>query len=156
MKRIAITKCDIFFIIAIPKKSDFAIFAIQNFVQNTKKQTWISFMFWDHISKVNEWCLVDCFHHEFRLSIQIMVYDDFIAKCKRFFVCGWLLACNFTKINTPPWVFFTFFKLYKWYQNAQRIKFVPVFYLIYIFWQYYGNTFELKKFLLTLRYIEIL
>ena len=24
-------------------------------------------------------------------------------------------ACNFTKINTPPWVFFTFFKLHKWY-----------------------------------------
>ena len=23
-------------------------------------------------------------------------------------------ACNFTNINTPPWVFFTFFKLYKW------------------------------------------
>ena len=22
-------------------------------------------------------------------------------------------ACNFTKINIPPWVFFTFFKLYK-------------------------------------------
>ena len=22
-------------------------------------------------------------------------------------------ACNFTKIKTPPWVFFTFFKLYK-------------------------------------------
>ena len=30
------------------------------------------------------------------------------------------LACNFTKINTPLWVFFTFFKLYKWYQIAQR------------------------------------
>ena len=25
-------------------------------------------------------------------------------------------ACNFTKINTPPWVFFKFLKLYKWYQ----------------------------------------
>ena len=24
------------------------------------------------------------------------------------------------KINTPSWVFFTFFKLYKWYQIAQR------------------------------------
>ena len=24
------------------------------------------------------------------------------------------------KINTPPWVFFTFLKLYKWYQIAQR------------------------------------
>ena len=30
------------------------------------------------------------------------------------------LACNFTKSNTPPWVFFTFFKLYKWYHMAQR------------------------------------
>ena len=30
-------------------------------------------------------------------------------------------ACNFTKINTPPSVFFTFFKLYKRYQIAQRI-----------------------------------
>ena len=27
-------------------------------------------------------------------------------------------ACNFTKSNTPPWVFFTFFKLHKWYQIA--------------------------------------
>ena len=25
---------------------------------------------------------------------------------------------NFTKRNTPPWVFFTFFKLHKWYQKA--------------------------------------
>ena len=32
-------------------------------------------------------------------------------------------ACNFTKINTPAWVFLTFFKLYKWHQIAQRITF---------------------------------
>ena len=25
--------------------------------------------------------------------------------------------------NTPPWMFFTFFKLYKWYQTAQRISY---------------------------------
>ena len=36
---------------------------------------------------------------------------------------GVLLACYLTKSNTPPWVFFTFFKLYKWYQIAQRITF---------------------------------
>ena len=30
-------------------------------------------------------------------------------------------TCNFTKINTSPWVFFTFFKLYKWYQIAECI-----------------------------------
>ena len=35
-------------------------------------------------------------------------------------------ACNFTKINTPPWVFFTFFKLYKQYQIAQRITYYKV------------------------------
>ena len=29
-------------------------------------------------------------------------------------------ACNFTKISTHPWVFFTFLKLYKWYQITQR------------------------------------
>ena len=27
-------------------------------------------------------------------------------------------ACNFTKSNTLPWFFFTFFILYKWYQIA--------------------------------------
>ena len=30
-------------------------------------------------------------------------------------------SCNFTKNNTPPWVFLTFFKLYKCKQIAQRI-----------------------------------
>ena len=31
-------------------------------------------------------------------------------------------ACNFTKTNTPPSVFFTFLKFYKWYQIAQSIS----------------------------------
>ena len=30
--------------------------------------------------------------------------------------------CNFTKRSTPPWVFFTFFKLYKWYQISQSVS----------------------------------
>ena len=29
-------------------------------------------------------------------------------------------ACNITKINTPPWMFFRFLKLCKWYQIAHR------------------------------------
>ena len=33
------------------------------------------------------------------------------------------LVCNFTKINTPRWVLFTFFKLYKCSQIAQRTVF---------------------------------
>ena len=35
-------------------------------------------------------------------------------------------ACNFTKSNIPPWVFFTFFNLYKWYQVAQRTTNIQV------------------------------
>ena len=31
------------------------------------------------------------------------------------------MCVNFAKINTPPWVFFPFFKLYKQYQITQRI-----------------------------------
>ena len=33
-------------------------------------------------------------------------------------------SVNFNKVNTPPWLFFTFFKLYKWYQIAQRITYL--------------------------------
>ena len=32
-------------------------------------------------------------------------------------------ACNFIKSITPLWVFFTFFKLRKWYQVAQSITY---------------------------------
>ena len=36
----------------------------------------------------------------------------------------WYHLYNLTKVkNTPPWLFFTFFKLYKWYQIAQRITY---------------------------------
>ena len=35
-----------------------------------------------------------------------------------------LLVFNFTKNNTPPWVFFTLFKLCKWYQIAQNITYI--------------------------------
>ena len=36
---------------------------------------------------------------------------------------GGVLLLVFTKSNTPPWVFFTFSKLYKWYKIAQSIKY---------------------------------
>ena len=45
-----------------------------------------------------------------------------------------LKAFTFTKNNTPPWVFFTFFKLYKWYQIAQNITS-----------EFAINTWELKN-----------
>ena len=38
-------------------------------------------------------------------------------------MCCAVLACNFIKSNTPPWIFFRFFKLYEWNQIAQNIFF---------------------------------
>ena len=38
------------------------------------------------------------------------------------FVHPWR-SVTFSKSNTPPWVFFTLFKLYKWYQMMQRITY---------------------------------
>ena len=35
---------------------------------------------WDHVCWVNDWCLIDCFHREFRVSTQIMVRDYCIVK----------------------------------------------------------------------------
>ena len=72
------------------------------------------------------------------------------------------VACNFTKSNTPPWMFFMFFKLYKWYQITQCTsdndykKFVPVihfrsmitFYcsykLFFWFWPHEGSEVSMK------------
>ena len=36
--------------------------------------------------------------------------------------------CKFTEIFTSPWVLFTFFKMYKWYQIAQSITYVDIIY----------------------------
>ena len=76
-----------FSIIAMPKKSHFTIFAVQNFVQNTKNTREFHLHCWD-VCKVNKWCLAGCFHREFRVSTQITVRDYCIAKCKKFSTCG--------------------------------------------------------------------
>ena len=44
-----------------------------------------------------------------------------------------LLACNFSKSNTFPWVFFTFFELHKWYQIAQCITYLCEWSILQIF-----------------------
>ena len=46
-----------------------------------------------------------------------------------------------TKSNTPPWMFFTFFKLYKWYQIAQNITYSSLIaQLLNCFWQEIGQS----------------
>ena len=56
------------------------------------------------------------------LTLFEKVFDFFLEKKKKK-NAG---PCNFTKSNTPPWVFFTFFKLHKWYQILQSSKLFAV------------------------------
>ena len=45
---------------------------------------------------------------------------------------GWkcVTFSNFTKSNTPPWVFFTFYKSYKWHQIAQSNTYFCVYNIV--------------------------
>ena len=45
-------------------------------------------------------------------------------------------ACNFTKSKTPPWVFFTFLKLCKWYQVAKHRIYIWL-YALLKFYEWY-------------------
>ena len=46
-----------------------------------------------------------------------------------------LKASNFTKSNTPPLVFFTLFRLYRWYQIAKNVTYHYHHYFIYYFFE---------------------
>ena len=52
-------------------------------------------------------------------------------------------ACNFTKSNTPLWTFFTFFKLHKWYQIAQRITYWDLLFDSYVITQDYQFSYPM-------------
>ena len=90
-KCIAIAKCDLFFHYHDAEEISFYNFATQIFVQNTKNTHEFHLHCWDHVYKVNEWCLADCFHCKFRVSTPIMACDYCIAKYKKFSACGKLL-----------------------------------------------------------------
>ena len=51
----------------------------------------------------------------------------------------------FTKSNTRPWMFFTFFKLYKWYQIAQRMAILHKWFSIASFCKATGAKTETFK-----------
>ena len=58
------------------------------------------------------------------------------------------LACNFTKSNTHPWVFFTFLNLYKCHQIAQRTMITKIRMIINPFrasFSFYFSVFQYSK-----------
>ena len=69
--------------------------------QNTRK---FNLYCWDHVCKVNEWCLMNCFHCKFSISTQIMVRDYGNAECKK--LSMWLA------FNSLLAIFFTIQTIY--------------------------------------------
>ena len=88
-KRIAIAKCNLFFSLSWFQRSLILLFLRSKTLCNRACE--LHLYCWDHVSQVNEWCLVDCFHRKFRVSTQTMVCDYCIAKCKMFSACSVLL-----------------------------------------------------------------
>ena len=101
-------------------------------------------------------------HHGRRVAVFIVTFETILAGKFRMLICDALcdlvpfiqikkrakhpwrsvnFSCNFTKINTPPWVFFTFFKLYKWCQIAQRTTYV----ILCAIWYHLYNLKNMKN-----------
>ena len=68
IKRIAMAKCDLLFHYRDAKEISFYYFHDQSFVQSLNMFVIVHLYCWDHVCKVNERCLVGCFHREFRIS----------------------------------------------------------------------------------------
>ena len=90
IKGIAITKCHLLSHYRDTKEISY-YFLYTKLCAKLEKTCETHLYCWDYVCKVNKWCLVDCFHREFRVSIQIMARDSCIAKCQTFLVCGRLL-----------------------------------------------------------------
>ena len=75
-------KCDLLFHYRDAKKISFYYFGDTKLCAKHEKTREFHLYRWDHDCKVNEWCLVDCFHREFKVPTQIMVRDYCIAKYK--------------------------------------------------------------------------
>ena len=80
--------CNLFFYYCDAKEISFYYFRDTKLCAKHEKTREFHLYFWDHVCKVNELCLVDCFHREYKVSNQIIVRDYCIAKRKTFSACG--------------------------------------------------------------------
>ena len=88
-KCIVIVNCDLFFHYCNAKEiSLYYIVVMQNFLQNMNLFVIAHLYWWDDVFKVNEWCLIDCFHCKCRVSTQVMVLH---FPLKKFSSCSRLL-----------------------------------------------------------------
>ena len=89
IKRIAIAKCDLFFHYRDATKNLILLFSRYRTLCKHKKNAREFHLYcWNHVCKVSEWCLVDFFHCEVKVSTQILVHDICIAKYKKFSAYG--------------------------------------------------------------------
>ena len=88
IKCIAIAKSSLFFLYRNAKEIPFYYFRNTKLCKTRKNTCEFHLYCWDHVCKVNEWCLLHCFHHKFMVSTKIKVHDYCSTKCKKFSTCG--------------------------------------------------------------------
>ena len=86
IKHIMVVKRNLFFYYCDVKEISFYYFQNTKLCVKHKKNTCEFYLFcWDHNCKLNEWCLIDCFHFKFRVSTQIMVHNLLYRKMQKVF-----------------------------------------------------------------------
>ena len=104
----------------MPKKSRY-YFCDTKLCAKHKKTRELHLHCCNHVCKVNEWCLVDYFHREFRVSTQIMVRDYCIAECKKLSACsGHLIA-----------LLAIFFAIENFYVDSKTLNNLPAIFQFY-------------------------
>ena len=84
--RVRIAKCNLFFHYRDAKENLILLFSQYKTLCKTWKNTLEYHLYcWCLVCKVNWWCLIDCFHRQFRISTQIMVFDH----CKGLLMTFW-------------------------------------------------------------------
>ena len=60
------------------------------------------------------------------LTFYVLCYWVLFVQAEKREKHPWRSVTFSTNSNTPPWVFLTFFKLYKWYQIAQSVSYFMI------------------------------
>ena len=84
IKHITITKCNPFFHYCDAKEISLLFLRYKTLCKTWKTTHEFHLYCSDYVFMINKLSLVDCFHHKFRVSTQIMVHNYFITKCKKF------------------------------------------------------------------------
>ena len=86
-------------------------------------------------------------HARMYVILSMIWYHLYNLKNKKITHGGVLLLVKLQAKSIPPWMFFTFVKLYKWCQIAQNVTYA-------LWWKYMGNSLYIFVFSFKIEYTD--